>query len=337
MKFVLLALLTVLSVFSFGQLQGIIGDQYSHFQLKHKKDTIDFVVAETSLTQKKPVLLFCQGSQPVPLFFDFASQGIIPVTLNNFDVNEMKKDYHIVVISMPKTPVVVGPDHLNRSYNYVQDTSIEHSYHPEYVKADYLENYVDRANRVIKFLMKQNWVDKSNILVAGHSQGARVAVGIAHSNKHVSKLGLFGYNPKRRIDQMVWNYRKQAQNGDISWEQADSLQQKQYDFYRMVLEPDSVEANPSLRSGQSFSKSSIEELTNLNIPVYIAFGSEDGIAEYCDLLPLDFADKKKTDYLIKRYPNLEHNFFPIDEDGRPDYRNGQWIPVMNAFLEWSRE
>lgn len=337
MKISLLALSVLLSAVSFGQLKGTIGDQYSHFQLKHKKDTIDFVVADTALTKTKPVLLFCQGSQPIPLFFDFPSQGIIPVTLSNFDVNEMKKDFHLVVISMPKTPVVVGPDHLNRSYCYVQDPTIEHSYDPEYLEGDFLQNYVDRANKVIKYLIKQKWVDKSQIMVAGHSQGARVAVGIAHSNKNVTKVGLFGYNPQRRIDQMVWTYRKQAEYGNISWEQADSLQQKQYEFYRTVLNTDSVDANPSLKSWQSFSTSSIEQLTDLNIPVYIAFGSEDGVADYCDLLPLDFAEKQKTDYVIKRYPNMEHNFFPLREDGKPDYENGQWNNVMKAFLNWSKE
>lgn len=337
MKLFSLAISILVSLSSFGQLKGTIADQYSHFELTHKKDTIDFVVADTSLSVVKPVLLFCQGSQPVPLFFDFGSRGIVPVTLNNFDVTEMKKKYHVVVISMPKTPIVVSPDHLNRSYSYVQDTSIEHSYHPEYVKGDFLENYVDRANTVIKYLVKQKWVDKKTIVVAGHSQGSRVAVGIAHSKKRVTKLGLFGYNPKRRIDQIIWSYRKQAQNGEITWEQAESLQQEQYEFYQEVVNPDTVEAHPYLKSWQSFSTCSVSQLTELDIPVYIAFGSDDVIAEYCDLLPLDFAEKNKTNYVLKRYPKLEHNFFPVNEEGRPDYSNGQWINVMNSFIEWSLE
>lgn len=337
MKLVTLTISILFSLSSFAQLKGTIANHYSHFELVYKKDTIDFVVADTALSDTKPVLLFCQGSQPVPLFFDLEGQGIVPSTLNNFNVKEMKKKYHIVAISMPKTPVIVGADHLNNSYSYVQDTSLEHSYNLEYLKADFLENYINRANAVIKYLSKQKWVDQSNIVVAGHSQGSRVAVGIAHSNKRVTKLGLFGYNPKRRIDQIIWTYRKQAQNEEITWEQADSLQEEQYEFYNLVLDQDSVEANPSLKSWQSFSTSSISELTDLEIPVYIAFGSEDLIAEYCDLLPLDFAEKNKTNYFIKRYPNLEHNFFPVNEDGRPDYSKGEWNNVMNAFIEWSVE
>ena len=95
MKFqiVLLCLSLIVNVFLFGQssTHPKIAEGYTHFQTTLKKDTIDFVVAETEFKMKKPVLLFCQGSQPVPLFFDFPDQGIIPVTLNNFDVKIMKK------------------------------------------------------------------------------------------------------------------------------------------------------------------------------------------------------------------------------------------------------
>ncbi len=335
MKNCVVITLLLLSVSAFSQKNRVIANQYTHFQLEYKKDTIDFVVADAKLEKIKPVLLFCQGSQPVPLFIDMGERGVFPVTLNNFDLEEMKRNYHVVVVSMPKTPVLVAPKNLNRSYNYVLDTANQYSYSPEYLEADYLENYVDRANKVIKFLRKQKWVDKTKLIVSGHSQGSRVAVGIAASNKNVSGLGLFGYNPMRRVDQLVWSYRKQAQYGEITWEEADSLQQEQYQFYKTVLDEDSLSANPNLRSWKSFSTSSISQLVNLKIPVYIANGSQDNVAEYCDLLPLYFAEKDKIDYQIKRYPGLEHNFFPIDENGKRDYSNGQWKKVMNSFIEWS--
>lgn len=313
----------------------IKGTNYVHFQLKLKKDTIDFVVADTILNIKKPVLLFCQGSNPVPLFIDFSEEGIFPVTLNNFDVDEMKKQYHVVVISMPKTPLIVGLDHLNESYNYVLDTAQAHSYSPDYLLADYAENYINRANKVIKFLMKQDWVSSDKIVVAGHSQGARITVGIAASNKNVVQIGLFGYNPNGRIDGSIRQARKKAEAGQISWEKADSLQQEQVDFYKMIQNEDSIKNHPSLTSWESFSKPTMNQLLKLKIPVYIAYGSQDIGADLCDLLPLYFIVNKKSNYKIVRYPNLEHNFFPIDANGQPDYQNGKWKSVMNEFIKWS--
>ena len=335
-KTLLLCLSLTLHIFLFGQAtHPKIAEGYTHFQTTLKKDTIDFVVAETNLTVKKPVLLFCQGSQPVPLFFDFPDQGIIPVTLNNFDVSEMKKNYHVVVISMPKTPVTVGWDHLNKQYNYVLDTASEYSYDPEFVKADYLENYVARANQVLKYLSKQKWVDNEQLVVAGHSQGSHVALGLAHANKNVTHLGLFGFNPLGRIDQYIRLARKQAEAGEITWQQADSIQKEHYEEYQSYYTPDSTQYSAFANSWKSFSKSQLNELVDLKIPVYIAYGSNDINGDFCDLLPLYFIEKGKSNYRVLRYPNLEHNFFPIDINGNLDYQNGRWFVVMNEFVFWS--
>lgn len=334
----LIFLLLKLNVILFAQVSSPkIADGYTHFQIKLKNDTIDFVVAETNFAVKKPILLFCQGSQPVPLFFDFPEQGIIPVTLNNFDVNEMKKKYHIAVISMPKTPVTVGLDHLNKSYNYVIDTTQEYSYSPEFVKADYRDNYVFRANQVLKFLSKQKWVDNKQLVVAGHSQGSHVALGIANSNKKVTHLGLFGFNPLGRIDQYIRSARKQAEAGEITWKEADSIQKSRFNEYKMYYEPDSDKKGEFANSWKSFSKSQLNELINLKIPVYVAYGSNDINSDFCDLLPLYFIEKGKSNYKVIRYPNLEHNFFPINKDGIPDYQNGKWYWVMNDFVFWTYE
>jgi hypothetical protein len=312
------------------------GTSYTHFQLKTKKDTIDFVIADTNLNQVKPLLLFCQGSQPIPLFFDLDEQGIIPVPLSNFDLDELNKHYHVAVISMPKTPLIVGRCNLNKQYAYVTDTIHPYSYSVEFLKADYLENYVFRANEVIKFLLKQSWISSDEVVVAGHSQGSKIAVGIAASNKKVSQVGLFGYNPFGRIDQLIRQARKSAEAEEISWEKADSIQQEQYDFYKLIQNSDTIKAHPSLVAWESFTKPTLNELLRLKVPLYIAYGSQDIIADFCDLLPLYFIEQGKHDYVLKRYANLEHNFFPVDENGRVNYSEGKWRQVMQEFLDWSR-
>lgn len=79
-------------------------------------------------------------------------------------------------------------------------------------------------------------------------------------------------------------------------------------------------------------KSSIDDLVSLEIPIYIAYGSEDEIAYAVDLLPIKFIEYGKKNYQIHRYPNLEHNFFPI-KDGKTDYSEGKWSEVMLKFVE----
>ncbi len=320
---------------AWSQKVGVIANTYSHFELGHKNGKIDFVVADTQLNQTKPILLFCQGSQPVPLFVDLGMRGIVPLTLNNFDVDEMNRYFHVVVISMPYTPVKVVPLNLNRSFNYVLDTAINQSFDSNYVRSDNLDNYISRANKVLEYLQQQPWVSKLGTVVVGHSQGARVAVGISTSNTIVSQLGLFGYNPMRRIDQLIWQQRNRAKEGRITWQEADSVQQNLYTFYKDVQNPDSLEKHPEYRSWKSFSKSSLESLANLVIPVYIGYGSEDEIAQYCDQIPLSFIEKQKTNYVLKRYVGLDHDFFPVRANGRTDHANGKWKNVMNNFISWT--
>lgn len=331
---ILFPFLLLLPFLSFGQ-SNIKGTSYSHFQIELKNDTIDFVVADTNLNVTKPVLLFCQGSLPNPLFIDFPDRGILPTALNNFDIIEMNKLYHVVVISMPKTPVIAGLGNLNHSYRYVLDTAQQNSYSPAFLAADYLENYVNRANLVLKFLRKQKWVNSNQLVVAGHSQGAHIALEIAAKNKNVTQLGLFGYNPLGRIDQYIRMLRKQAESKQISWEVADSIQQKILNNYATYYNPDHPNYQSSEKSWVSFSKSQVEIIASLELPIYISYGSNDIGSDFCDLLPLYFIEQGKSNYKVIRYPNLDHNFFPVDENGNTDHQNGKWIMVMNEFIKWT--
>lgn len=335
----MIRLINIFLILSYSHLlmsqERVNGTEYLHFELKLKSETIDFIVADTSLSSKKPILLFCQGSQPVPLFIDFGERGVFPVSLNNFDVKTMKEIYHVVVISMPKTPLIATEKNLNKSYSYVTDSSIQHSYANEYLEADYLENYVKRANHVHRYLKKQEWVDNSQLVVTGHSQGSRIAVELATVNKNITQIGLFGYNPLRRIDGVIYNYRIAAQQGRLSWQEVDSLQNQYYAFFNEFQDEELLKNDATLRSWKSFSTNSINELLSLKIPIYIANGSNDYATFYCDLLSLHFTEKEKNNLTLKRYPNLEHNFFEVDEYGNVNYSHGHWSEVMNEFIKWS--
>ena len=329
----LFSIILTLNLNAFSQTK-IEGTSYTHFQIRLKKDTIDFVIADTNLTVVKPLLLFCQGSLPVPLFIDFGKKNIWPVSLSNFNIEELNKHYHIAVVSMPKTPLIVGKEHLNSQLNYVTDTTNQFSYSSEYLKADYLENYVNRANKVLKFLKKKKWIESDRIVVAGHSQGSKVATKIALNNKTVTHLGLFGADPFGRIDQMIRTTRLNAQLGRITWEEADSTMNTYYDIYKQINNQDSLIQNHYVKTLKSFSKPSFDDLLKLNIPIYIAYGTEDRIADLCDLMPLFFIEKNKNNLTLKRYVGLEHNFFEVNKKGRVNYEKAHWEAVMQSFVDW---
>lgn len=310
----------------------IPGTSYTQFTLEAKNNPIDFVVAETNLSLKKPVLLFIQGSMPIPLFIEIPGQGILSAPLGNFDLETMKAHYHVVVISMPHTPVLVNVNQLNSRYCYLPDTSSKENISDQFVMSDYLENYIERATKVLKFLRKQKWVDNTRLTVAGHSQGSRIAAELTSRNSHITSVGLFGFSPLGRVEERVWLNYKEAVKGTISWEELDTLQQQQYDFQKDISADQGDDIG--LVSWKSFTGIGFERLSRIKTPLYIAYGTEDKCAFLNELIPVYFIRVGKTNYMVKRYPNLEHNYYPI-VNGQPDYENGKWVEVMNAFIEWS--
>ncbi len=308
------------------------GTAYALFSLKSKKDTIDFVIADADLKTKKPVFLFAQGSMPVPLFASFPGQGVFPMQLSNFDLKTLNKHFHVVVISMPKTPVVVGPEHLTPNYTYTPDTTHPNSMLDDFLIADNLDNYVDRANKVLNFLRKQKWVDNSRLVAAGHSQGSCIVAQLAASNAKITHAGLFGFSALGRVHEGVWLNYKEAMKGNIPWDEFAKMQQQQYDFQKQLMADEGEDIG--MIAWKSFKGIGFEKLAKIKTPLYIAYGTEDKCAFLNELIPLYFIEAGKTNYEVKRYPGLEHNYFPIVE-GKPDYKNGKWSEVMNEFVAWS--
>lgn len=322
---------------SYGQNLTIIDNQAILLSLKQKKDTIDFIVLDTKLDEIKPVFLFCQGSLPLPLFVqpDSGPLWMIGGGVTNFDLNEIKKQYHLVVISMPKTPVIAAEKNVNKSYCYIPDSNKPDAFATDYVAADYLENYEIRAQHVLDYLRKQKWVSTSKLVVAGHSQGSKVATLIALNNKKVTHLGLFAANPFGRIDQNIRYYRKKAEKHELSWEEADERITAQYELFKNAHEIEKVSKNPNLLAWKSFSRPLINDWLKIEIPTYMAYGTHDIAAEMCDLVPLFYIQNSKTNLTYHRYLYLEHNFFEVNEQGVVDYEKEHWKEVMNQFVTWT--
>lgn len=319
----------------FSQDKGVISPEARHFQLYHKHERIDFIKLDTSLTEKKPVFLFCQGSLPVPLFVSF-KEGVYMLGggISNFNYREITQKYHLIVISMPETPVIVSEKQVSQSFCYIPDTLNPRQFSPEYEKKDFLEHYVKRAGIVLDFLKKQPWVDNNKLVVAGHSQGSKVATKIALKNKRITHIGLFAANPFGRVDQFVRESRLSAQSGKVSWEEADKQMEENYETYRQAFIPDSVKKYASLNSLKTFSEPFLEDWLELKIPVFLAYGTEDRTSELCDIVPLFFIREGKKNLTMKRYLHLEHNFFEVEKEGKTNYDKPHWPEVMHEFMEW---
>lgn len=336
MKFKIIIFFLLIANFSFSQKRNIINNESTTFQLTNKDDNIDFIVFDTKLETKKPIFLWCQGSLPYPLYVN-SNEGIwlIGGGITNFDIANITKNYYLVIISMPKTPLIAEENLINDSYWYFGNSKDKNIPTEEFQKADFLENYTNRAITVLDYLHKQKWVDNSKLMVAGHSQGSKVATKIAKNYKTVTKLGLFGANPFGRIDQNIRESRKDAEQKKITWEKADKEIEQQYEFYRNANDPEKVKANINLIAWQSFSEPLIDDWLAIKKPIYLAYGTNDIASDLCDLVPLYFIRNHKNNLTFKRYLNLDHNFFELNENGRADREKPHWNEVMNNFIDWT--
>jgi len=337
MKLINLVIILILTSNVLAQNKGVVYNKAIHFQLEKEKDTIDFIVADTVLNEKKPVFLFCQGSLPIPLFIRIDKDFVFMFGggISNFDKATIREHYHLIVISMPKTPFYSEINHLTKSLCYIPDTSKKEEFRTDYLQADFLENYIKRANVVLNFLEKQKWVDNNKLIVAGHSQGAIVATALAYKNKKITHLGVFGYNPNGRIDQMIRQERKNAEKGLQTWEQANENIDYWINFWKNANNPTIMKEHPQLIAWKSFSKPTINEFTSIDIPIYLAYGTEDITSDLCDLIPLKFIEKGKNNLTLKRKIGLSHNFFEVDEKGMPNHKKPHWTEVMNGFIKWT--
>jgi pimeloyl-ACP methyl ester carboxylesterase len=240
-----------------------------------------------------------------------------------------------VEIAMPKTPVTAGPDHLNADYDYVPDTARPDVFSPAYVKANYLEDYVDRADHVMADLMKKPWVLKDSLILIGHSQGAKVAAVVVAGDRHISSVALLGINAFGRYDELVRRERGKLRSGQVAGAayqaDLDSLYQR---WKEINVSPKEV-AEGDLE-WSSFSINYIPCMLKIDVPIFIGYGTEDPIAENCDLIPLALIRYGKSDYTLRPYIGMDHNFFTL-KDGVPDRRNGaHWTNVVKDILVWAR-
>lgn len=336
MKLRIFILVSFLFQILFSQKGKIINNQSTSFEISDKNEKIEFIVFDTDLTKKKPVFLWCQGSLPYPIYVNSKEEGIwlIGGGISNFDVSNIVKNYHLVIISMPQTPLIADEKEINESYWYFGNSKDKNIPALEFQKADYLENYVNRGLKVLKFLKKQNWVDNSKLIVAGSSQGSKVATKIAVVNKNVSKLGLFSANPFGRIDQNIRDYRKNAEQKRITWEKANEGIEKEYQMFRDAHSPKKITENPNLIAWKSFSVPLLDDWLNFNKPIYLAYGTNDIASDLNDIVPLYFIREHKDNLILKRYLNLEHNFFEV-ENVRSNHEKPHWKEVMNDFVAWT--
>lgn len=252
-----------------------------------------------------------------------------------FDYKKFLNEYYFVEISKPGIPIFSSTADSN--YFYIDPETRQTP--KKYWNNNYLDYYVTAANDVINFLIDQKWVDKSKLVIAGHSQGSKLVSKLGAINKQVTHVVYLAGNPLGRFDQNVRQFRREALLGKISSEEAQKNIDRLYlQWKKMCLNANNTDrtTGDSFKTITSFSEPLLPYLLKINVPVFVGYGTNDITADYCDLLPLDFDRLGKTNLTLKPYLDCDHNFSKVtySKAGEIISKEDLWEKVSDDIFKW---
>ncbi|MBK6571354.1 MAG: hypothetical protein KA251_06365 [Saprospiraceae bacterium] len=295
--------------------------------------TVNYYVSTPKSSQKKPLLLYVDGSGPMPLFqlVEKGTASTVP-----FDYRKLSEYYHIVLISKPGVPFA---DSVKRDP--------EHGYpiYPEpaeYTRRLSLDWRVEAAQAVLKKVIKDYPVDQSKVAVMGISEGFQVGAKLAAKCKKITHCVLLVGNGLSQFYDFIIQNRTDAACGIIAEEEAqkniDSLKLIFEDIYKNAAATDREWFGHTYLRWSSFCKNQpVEDIISLNIPVYLVAASKDrntSVLSY-DYIQIEALRKEKKNITFKVYP-YDHSFseWKKDAEGKSVFVSNHMNEVIDESLRW---
>ena len=302
---------------------------FKHLKIPFQKDSVEVLLLskQGDELESKPLFFFCQGSLPIPLII---TDGTVNYPSFPFDAKALSEKYHLAIISKPSIPLITDINELQNDFSYLEKET--HLPPVKYTENNHFDYYVKRNITVIEYLVKQKYIDKQKLIVAGHSQGARIALEMALNTKRITHLIYASGNPCGQIMSMISQTRQRENPFDTT-----NLTENNFKYFEaIVLDSNNISnvSGDTYKSIYSFSKSSLTTFPKLKIPVYICYGTLDPITPFNDLLRVEMIKQGKNNFTFKTYVGLDHNYFGIRETGETDYEKFNWDIVANDWLQW---
>jgi pimeloyl-ACP methyl ester carboxylesterase len=283
-------------------------DQFDLFSFENKKlGKVEFCTFHSTANHKKPLLIFIHGSGNEPTFA--YHQDLKTYFWKAFtELQNYKDQYHVVFVSKPGVPLfdTIQKDPVNYSTSYpVSD---------EYRNRFSMEWRAESASEIINQACKMLPVDKTKIVVIGHSQGGQVAPKVAVINKKVTHVVMLNTNALNHIYDFVLQERFAAFSGEQSFELAqqniDSLFTEYRSFFSDPLNKSKTWNGDTYYRWASFSdETPLENMLKLKIPIYMVCGGKDywgSTIMNSDYAAIEFLRHRKSNLVYSVYPNANH-------------------------------
>lgn len=322
-----------LSVISaFGQTRVPEDFGYRHIVFQYNEDKVDILIKskEGEENVKKPLFFLCQGSLPQPLI-KYLNEGKGHYRVFPFDIENYLEKYHLVIVGKPYIPVIAKVETLAMPQLTYRDSTGK--FPKEYSDRNLLSYYAQRNIKVLKYLQKQKWVSKEQLVVAGHSEGSTIAAKMASNYSKITHLIYSGGNPMGRMLSIISEERFTETDSTMNAENT-------IEYWESIVEnKNSLDYNQgdTPKATYEFSYPPINYLKKLKIPVLVTYGTKDWSASFNDYLRVETIRNEQDNFTFKAYIGTEHNFFPVDEKHVPDYNVKNWTKVGGDWLNWLNE
>ena len=342
--FFLIALLSISLIGpTFGQYTQRPVGGYTVFTIPFEADSVTFAVVARpgDLEVRKPILLFRQGSLPIPLFTTNPKDKRPSLTELPITCYDHEADYHCIMIAKPGVPLVESNAYLDTLFA-TRNHPKPSIYPPKYLDNNYLDYYVRQTNAVLKFVLGQSWADDKRVVLAGGSEGYHVAIKTASTNPQVTHLIAFSGFLDGRHQGIMREERTKGYTGEYTQQQAQqSVERLQQEWLRICADSLNTfaEMGDPNRTTYSFSVDSRGYLLALRIPILIFYGTADVAATSNDVLPLEFARRGKKNLTVKAYPDHDHTFHKLtyNSQGKVTGKVYNGVAVEKDYFQWLEE
>ncbi len=341
---ILIIVLSLLTVSLTGSSQPLTPKDwgFKSFVIKDKTlGTFGFYVDTFNISQKAPLLVSLNGSggNPLCLYVKHKKKGAVMIGFDRDIQLKTAQDYHFIVLDKPGTPF------CDTVYAQKEDLS-DQEYTPsqEYTKRLSLEWRVEATRKVISYLIKHGYYDKSKIVAWGFSEGGQVVPHLALKDKRVTHLvAVVGSGLNQLYDGIV-ETRIKAAKGEITHQQAqDKIEadlKVTQDLYRNPTATDREIGGHSYQRWASFGSSiPFESLRQLTIPIYLLASSADGSSPIygLDYVPLEFIRLGKTNLTYQVCVGCDHVLNQkVVVNGKEEVRNlgGEYT---DKIIQWIKD
>lgn len=298
-------------------------------------DTISFLLCESSYSIDKPTIFYLPGSLPKPLIYEFEDGFQMMLPFHYFDTKELLKSYNLIVLGKPFTPIHAREQDMVNNL-WVPDKSNPNCFDLNYLRCDNLDYLGKRTDFLVNGLIEQNVISSKRIILMGHSQGGREAPRVAALNKYVSDVVVLSSGAYGRMQHILVDVMRDVLKGEKSFDEYLEWRTYALEHFKEAFEnPDEYSCEKgSNRNVLSFATHILKDLLQTQANIFYATGTHDIASLHADQLLIDCWMEQKFNIVTKIYPNCEHSFIHVNEDGTLNYEVMYWDEVMFDVLAW---